>query len=253
MRHPALFAVLLVFSAMCVAANCGAQQANPPKTNGASSDSASDSSGRTPMTSRQIAEMHAQILMARKDYAEAAIAYQELLESDPRNPDLLTTTGMAYEQLGKYDLAEHFYKSAIKTDKNFSHALNNLGTLEYSKKRYKQAITYYKKALVAGKDMAPIYTNLGYAYCSIKQYPLAMNAFSRAIAIDPTVLDQRGAGGTLGQQRTAANPGALNFYLGEVVREGGRCRACRPIPEACPRRRLQKFPCGGKGFPTSSR
>jgi tetratricopeptide (TPR) repeat protein len=217
MRRLALFAIALAFTA-----GIGRAQhapAGPPVL--PTNDSASQNPNEPPMTPRQIAVMRAQILMARKDYQQAAVAYQLLLQDDPRNPDFLNQVGMAYQQLGDGERAEHFYRRAIRADKNYSRAINNLGTLEYAKHRYGKAIKYYKKAISAGGDLAPIYSNLGYAYCGIKLFPEAMQAFAKALAIDPEVFEHHGGGGSVFQQRSAVDPGVLYFMLAKSYAKTG--------------------------------
>ena len=180
------------------------------------------------MTPRQVAEMRAAILMARKEYSDAAIAYQHLLETDPRNADFLNRTGMAYQELGQDGLAEHFYKKAMRADKKFSEAINNLGTVEYSRKRYGKAAKYYKKAIAVAPENAAVYSNLGYAYCAMKKYPLAMGAFGTAVRLDPMVFEHRGSSGSLLQQRTAADSGQLYFTIAKsYAKLGDAARVAR--------------------------
>lgn len=195
-----------------------------------SAQTASDQdSGSAPTTPQQVAEMRAEIMMARKDYSEAAVAYQRLLDKDPNNADILNKIGIAYQQLGQDDLAERYYRKALRADKNSAHSLNNLGTIEYSRQRFGKAIKYYKKAISAGgKDLAPIYSNLGYAYCGVKHYPEAMDAFGKALALDPTVFESKGTGGALVQHRTATDQGALYFMLAKsYAKAGDAARAAR--------------------------
>lgn len=219
MRFWALFAVPLI-----LALDSNPVQRVPDVPVGApAQNEAPQNSGSATMSPRQIAEMRAEILMARKEYAEAAAAYQHLLEQTPGNAEILNKVGMAYEQLGEASLAEHFFKKAVKADKNSSHALNNLGTLEYAPPRqhYGKAIKYYKKAIETGGDLAPVYSNLGYAYCAIKQYPQAMDAFGKALALDPNVFEPKSGPGSILQQRSAVDPGALYFMVAKSYAKTG--------------------------------
>jgi len=180
----------------------------------AASSKAPQDSGPAPMTEHQVAEMHADLMMARKDYSEAAVAYQRLLDQDPKSAELFNKVGIAYQELGQDALAEHFYKKALHADGKFAPALNNLGTVEYSRQRFGKAIRYYKRAVAIGGDnLAPIYTNLGYAFCGVKLYPQAMASFGKALALDPNIFDPKGSGGALVQHRTAADPGMLYFLV----------------------------------------
>ena len=165
-----------------------------------------------PLSPRQAAEMRADILVARKEYAMAAAAYEKILASNPKDAALLNKIGMAYQQLGDEGKAEKYYKRAWKADNHYSSAMNNLGTVEYGKKHYKNAIKDYRRALAVGTDRATIYSNLGYAYCGRKDYPRATVAFEKALAIDPTIFSHHGEFGSIFLQRSAPDPGTV-YYL----------------------------------------
>lgn len=218
MTRWALFAISLVL----VAGSCPARQDSQAQAGAPASNPAPGAANSPAMTPRQIAEMRADILVARKEFAEAAREYEQVLSQDPKNAALLNKIGMAYQQLGDAPRAERFYKKASHADKHFSSAFNNLGTLEYAKGNYGKAIKYYRKALAQGSDRAPIYSNLGYAYCGSKHYPQAMEAFNKALALDPEVFERRGGVGPIVQQRSAPpDPGILHFLLAKSYAEAG--------------------------------
>jgi tetratricopeptide (TPR) repeat protein len=218
MNRWALFAISLVLLA---GTNLARQDSQTP----AGAPPAAPAQGATAqpaLTPRQIAEMRADILIARKQFADAAIAYQRILSQEPKNAVLLNKVGMAYQQLGNVRLAERFYKKAMQADKRFSSAVNNLGTLEYAKGHYGKAIKYYKKALAIANDQAAFYSNLGYAYCGVKQYARAMEAFNKALALDPEVFERHGGIGPIIQQRsTPPDPGMLHFVLAKSYAQAG--------------------------------
>ncbi|MFZ3215481.1 MAG: tetratricopeptide repeat protein [Candidatus Acidiferrales bacterium] len=173
------------------------------------------------MTPREVAELHADILMARKEYMEAASAYLRILDGEPTNAALLNKIGVAYQQLGDLDRSERFYKRAMRADKKFASAANNCGTVEYEKKHYGKAIRFYGKALALRGDMPTVYSNLGYAYFADKEYPEAMNSFQKALALDPTIFDRKGLGGTLVQQRSMPDPGLFYFFVAKTYALAG--------------------------------
>ncbi|MGB0035418.1 MAG: tetratricopeptide repeat protein [Candidatus Acidiferrales bacterium] len=165
------------------------------------------------LTPRQAAEMHADILMARKEYTEAINAYSQILSTEPKNAVLLNKTGVACQQFGDLNRAGRFYRKSMKADKTYASAVNNLGTVEYEKKHYGNSITLYKKALALHTDMSTIYSNLGYAYFGNKEYPEAMESFRKALEIDPLVFERRSGTGTIVQQRTTTDPGLFYFFV----------------------------------------
>jgi Tfp pilus assembly protein PilF len=165
------------------------------------------------MTPRERAELRADILVARKEYAAAASAYEIILKADPKDAALLNKIGMAYQQLGDNHKAEHEYKRAWHFDRHFASAMNNLGTIEYGNRKYGSAIKDYRRALAVGTDQATIYSNLGYAYCGKKDYPRATVAFTQALAIDPEIFMRRGETGSIFLQRSAPDPATIYFLM----------------------------------------
>jgi tetratricopeptide (TPR) repeat protein len=173
------------------------------------------------MSPREASEMRADILMARKEYGQAAGAYMAILVNEPKNAALWNKVGVAYQQLGDLDRSERYYRRAMHADKKFASAANNCGTIEYEKKHYGRAISLYTKALDLHADMPTVYSNLGYAYFEDKQYPQAMNSFQKALALDPAIFDRRGLGGTVVQQRTATDPGLFYFFVAKTYAQAG--------------------------------
>jgi len=178
------------------------------------------------LTSRQIAEMRAQIMMARKMYGGAIIIYGNLLKQYPKDAGLLNQMGIAYQELGDDRDAGHYYKKAIHADHHFASPLNNLGTVEYELKRFAQAVKLYTKALIERGDASAVYCNLGYAYFAQKLFPNAMHAFNQALALDPHAFEHRGGEGSLVQQRSVTDPGTFYFYVAKAYAGVGDVEHC---------------------------
>jgi tetratricopeptide (TPR) repeat protein len=222
MSRVTLFAIPLVLVVACPAF---AQQ-TPTKISDTTVNSTSQNSAATPtpfssLSPREAAEMRADILMARKEYSDAASVYIQILVGEPKNAALMNKVGVAYQQLGDLDRSERFYKRAMHADKKFASAANNCGTVEYEKKHYPKAISLYSKALELHTDLPTVYSNLGYAYFADKQYPQAMDSFQKALALDPTIFDRHGLGGTVVQQRTATDPGLFYFFVAKTYAQAG--------------------------------
>lgn len=178
------------------------------------------------MTPRQLEELRADILMARKLYPEAIDTYRDLVKANPKDATLFNKLGVAYEVAGNNGRAEGAYKKAIKVDKTYASAYNNIGTVEYSRHRYNPAIKWYEKALALRPDMATINCNLGYAYFSQKKYPEAMNAFERALRLDPQIMAQHGDNGSIIQQRGTTDPGLFYFFVARAYAQLGNAERC---------------------------
>ncbi|MHB8541558.1 MAG: tetratricopeptide repeat protein [Candidatus Acidiferrales bacterium] len=173
------------------------------------------------MSPLQLGELRADIFMARKMYPQAISTYKELVRQEPKNAVVLNKLGVAYEIWGNNGLAERYFKKAIKADKHYASAFNNVGTVEYAKHHYKGAIHWYQKTLKQRADMAPVYSNLGYAYFDVKKYPEAMAAFQKAIQIDPLIFQERGNGGSVVQQRGMTDPGLFYFFVARTYAQLG--------------------------------
>lgn len=215
---PALF-LCLIFVVPCYAQtlqSVSLRQVNPPSQPGPSPQPA--------MTPRQIAEMRADILFARKLYTQAASAYMSIEKQSPKDALLQNKIGEVYEQELNHGRAEHWFKEAIKSDKSFASAYNNVGTVEFAKHHYKNAIDWYDKTLSLQPDAsveAPTYCNMGYAYFAWKKFPEAMSAFQQAIALDPQIMTEHGSSGSLLQQRETSNYGEFYFFMARIYAQSG--------------------------------
>src|SRR5207248_2649522 len=105
-------------------------------------------------------EQRGDVFMARKMYREAIDAYKE----GPQDSAVTwNKIGIAYHQLGNFAAARNNYERAIKVDKKYADAINNVGTVFYAEKKYRTAIGRYRKALSLAPDTASFWSNLGTA------------------------------------------------------------------------------------------
>jgi tetratricopeptide (TPR) repeat protein len=230
MAMKSLLLTFLSFAVLCVP-SLQAQEhapAMPPAASSSPQAIPSQSTNVVRMTERQVQEMRADILMARKMYSEAIKYYSELLAQAPNDAEILNKIGVAYQEEGNTLFAGHYYKRAIKANKNYVSAVNNLGTVEYEKKHYGRAIRLYKQALVLKPtdDVATLYSNLGYAYFGIKEYPEALKCFEQALALDPDVFAHHGSYGTTVQQRGTTEPGLFYFLVAKTFARAGDAEHC---------------------------
>ena len=100
--------------------------------------------------------------MARKEFREAAAAFQQLVNKSPRNAVYLNKLGIAYHQMGEVGQALKCYKRAVKANPSYADAHNNIGTVWYQRKKYGKAIKAYKKAIAVRPEMAVLLMS-GYA------------------------------------------------------------------------------------------
>lgn len=166
-------------------------------------------------------EDRADIYMARKSYADAVDYYQRALKrSKYSNPALWNKLGIAYQQQMNYREAHRAYSQALKRNKDFAEALNNIGTIYYFQNKFGKSVKYYLQALKVTPTSASFHMNLGTSYYHMKKYPEAIIAYRKALSLDPNILTERSSLGTIVQAR-GADPGYY-FYLAKVFASLGR-------------------------------
>jgi tetratricopeptide (TPR) repeat protein len=164
-------------------------------------------------------EQRGDIMMARKQYREAAEFYAP---GAKESPVLANKLGIAHHQMMQYELARKWYRHAIKLNPKYGEAINNLGTVLYARKKYRSAISQYRKALKLQPYSASVYSNLGFAEFARKRYDDAMAAFTKAMQIDPQVFERRTGHGVLLQERNVQQERSrFYFFLAKAHAQQG--------------------------------
>ncbi len=154
-------------------------------------------------------ELRGDIMMARKLYKDAIDFYKR---GANKSAVMANKTGIAYHQMGDLKNAKKYYEKAIKLDRKYSEAYNNLATVDYAHKSYGSAVKNYQRALQLTPNSASIWSNLGTAYFGQKKYEAAINSYQYAMQLDPEVFDRRGSNGVLLQERSVEEK-ALYYYM----------------------------------------
>jgi tetratricopeptide (TPR) repeat protein len=171
-----------------------------------------------PTTPPLTPEVRGDIMMARKMYRDALDYYKTGAET---SAVMANKTGIAYHQLEDLVNARKYYEKAIKLNRSYAEAINNLGTIFYARKSYRRAIGQYKKALRLSPNAASIWSNLGTAYFARKNYDEATKAYRQALALDADVFERRSTLGTLLQDQTVEERAKLHYYLAKTYAEAG--------------------------------
>ena len=175
-------------------------------------------SGQRQLTPEELAD----ILMARKDYREAAFSYKRLVDQNPRNAVYWNKLGIALHQQSDLSTALKSYQHAVKVDPKYADAQNNIGTIWYQRKKFAKAIRAYEHAIKIRSDMAVLFSNLGYAYFGDKKYEQSIVAFRQALAIDPQLFEHTASrGGSVLQDRSVGDRGRFYFMLAKSFAEAG--------------------------------
>jgi len=175
------------------------------------------SAGPRQLTPEELAD----ILMARKEYREAAFSYKKLADQNPTNPVYWNKLGIALHQQSELSGALKFYQQAVKVNPKYADAQNNIGTIWYQRKKYGKAVRAYERAIKLRSDMAVLYSNLGYAYFGEKKYEESIASFRHALALDPQLFEHSSHGGSLLQDRSVSDRGRFYFLLAKSFAETG--------------------------------
>jgi len=163
-------------------------------------------------------QMRGDIAMARKMYREAIDYYRAI---KPEAPLVWNKIGIAYHHLGDLNQAKRAYERALKLDKRYAEAINNLGTVHYAQRSYRRAVGQYNKALKLSPNSSGMWSNLGTAWFARKNYKRAAECYTKALALDPEVFEHRSTAGTLLQERSVAERAKFHFYLSKTYANAG--------------------------------
>jgi tetratricopeptide (TPR) repeat protein len=164
-------------------------------------------------------EQRGDLYMARKMYREAVDTYGQ----GAKNSAILANKmGIAYHQLGDMNAAKKSYERAIKLDKKYADAINNVGTVFYAQKKYRTAISRYTRALQIAPNSASVWSNLGTAYYARGKFEEMTQAYAKALQLDPDVFETHGSVGTRMQDRGVTDKARYHYEMARMYANAGR-------------------------------
>ena len=169
----------------------------------------------TPLTPEQRGDLY----MARKMYREAIDTYRANAQNSAVMWDKI---GIAYHQLGDLNAARKAYERAVKLDKKYADAINNVGTVFYAEKKYRSAISRYNQALRYAPDSASIYSNLGTAWYARGKIDLMVQAYTKALQLDPEVFEKNSMVGTRMMDRGVTDKARYHFEMARLYAGTGK-------------------------------
>ncbi|OPH10107.1 tetratricopeptide repeat protein [Cylindrospermopsis raciborskii] len=107
--------------------------------------------------------------------------------------------GLAYYQLGDYDMAISNYNQVINANVNHSNAYNKRGLAHYKSRNYHSAIEDFSQAISINPELAINYKNRAEARYLIGDYQGAIEDYSQVLSIHPDLLDQPILVGDIGE------------------------------------------------------
>jgi tetratricopeptide (TPR) repeat protein len=171
-------------------------------------------------------EQTADILRAEKFYADAVDYYEAALRKSSSRAVLYNKEGIAELMSVHLREAKHDFEHAIKEDKQYPEATNNLGVLYYNLHNYGKAIKYYSKALALNPNSASFHSNLGTAYFSKKEYELASHEYAAALSLDPEIFDRHSQTGISAQVASLEDRARYSYILARMFAARGDADRC---------------------------
>ena len=147
-------------------------------------------------------EVRGDELHAQKLYFDAIDYYRAALKKSPAagsQAKILNKVCRTQLVMTRWHDAQKSCQQAIKADRKFSDAYNNLGVAYYEERKYGPAIKQYRKAIEIDETSASYFSNLGAALFSKKEYEQSAQAYAKALQLDPDVFERSSRQGVQAQ------------------------------------------------------
>ncbi len=165
-------------------------------------------------------------LRAEKAYLDARDYYAAALKKVPREDkdrvaEVQNKLGIAELQLEHLGDAKKAFQRAIKLNKLYPEAYNNLGATFYLENKPKKAIREYLKALQLNDQSGSFHANLGTAYLARKRYDKMAVEYGRAIQLDPGIFERTSGVGASLQLQTPEERARFDYALARIYARMG--------------------------------
>jgi tetratricopeptide (TPR) repeat protein len=171
-------------------------------------------------------EQQGDVLRAKKAYLDSIDYYRAAIKKTD-SAVLRNKVGICYFQLYRDREAKKEYETALKLDKSYPEAYNNLGALLYREQRYGPAVREYRKALRINETNASFHSNLGTAYFSQKNYGAATREYARALELDPDIFEHQSSGGVSVRMISSNDLGHFHYVMAQMYGLRADQRRCR--------------------------
>jgi len=121
----------------------------------------------------------------------------------------------------RYHEARKSFERAIRCDREFADAYNNLGVIYYEGKKYRAAVKEYEKAIAKDPSSASFFSNLGAAYFSKHEFEPAVAAYQHALQLDPEVFERTSRGGVQAQLPSPEDRARYDYTVAKLYAHMG--------------------------------
>jgi len=122
-------------------------------------------------------------------FAEALALAEAAAPSMPYPGQILNLAAVSALALGRRDLAEKHWRTAIQVQPGYAEAYNNLGILLYDSRRFEEAEAACRQAIALQPGYVEAYNNLGNMLSELQRFNEAEAAYRQTIALQPRNLE----------------------------------------------------------------
>lgn len=178
-----------------------------------------------PNASAEELERQGDALRAENLFADSLDYYRAAMKKAD-SPVLHDKAGIAELQMMRHEEARREFERAIKMDKQYAEAYNNLGVIAYFHKKYGKANKLYKKAIEIREENASFHSNYGAALFAEKEYDRAFKEYSRALHIDPEIFDHTSRTGVVMRPASIADRAHYDYVIAKIYASQGDPDRC---------------------------
>jgi tetratricopeptide (TPR) repeat protein len=147
-----------------------------------------------PVSAQQTQILQQSINLALQHHAagrlsEAESIYQQILQTNPNQPEALHLLGLVAHQGGKNEIAVDLINKAIAIKPDIADAHCNLGLALQALGKMDEAVACYDKVLAIRPDYAEAHSNLGLVFQKSGKIEKAVACYDKAIAINPDIAE----------------------------------------------------------------
>lgn len=114
-------------------------------------------------------------------FQQAANAYEQAHQNDPKNARYLNALGISLQNNNDTKRALEYFKKALQQNPKFPEAQANIGDIFFQNSQYDSAKYYFEQAFKNGLLDEALYNNLGKTYQALGQEDQAKKWFSQSL------------------------------------------------------------------------
>jgi tetratricopeptide (TPR) repeat protein len=123
--------------------------------------------------------------------------------------------------LERYKEAKKSFERAIRADREYADAYNNLGVIFYKARKYGAAAKQYEKAIEKDNNSASFYANLGAAYFARREYDPGVAAYQHALELDAEVFERSSRVGVQAQLPSPEDRARYDYTVAKLYAKMG--------------------------------